>query len=684
MKTGFYPRLAWQGIARNGRLYIPYILTCVGIVAMRYIIRFLSLDPTVYALRGGNLLCYMLQLGAGIIALFAMLFLFYTHSFLIRRRKMEFGLYNVLGMGKLDLGHILFWETLFIALIALGGGFALGMTLSKLAELGLINILQGEVDYTLTVSPHAMAETAVFFAVTFLLLFLNTLRQVWASGTATLLQAEHSGEKPPRGNWLLGLAGVVILGIAYYIAVTITNPVTALIAFFGAVALVIIATYLIMISGSVVFCRLLQKNKSYYYKPNHFVSVASMTYRMKRNGAGLASICILATMVLVMMSLTTSLYAGGEDTLNRRYPREMGLIVTMNGAADLDDANGDALRAAVLDTAADSGAAVQNEYFLRNATVAGLLENGTVETDVRALDELTPATYNNVLEFCFIPLADYNRATGKNETLVDGEAMTYANHYTFSGDSLAFNNGRSFKVKKHLEPFFADSYAAMDIMPTLMIVVPDLERAIEGLDRLANYNGDPMLTYCWYLGFDTGLPAAEQGAVLDAVTEQVLDLQQNGAFGLKNVSVECREHERQDFLSLNGGLFFLGIFLSIVFLFATVLIIYYKQISEGYEDQARFAIMRKVGMTRRAIRKSINSQMLTVFLLPLALAALHLAFAFPIVEKLLRAFNFDNTGLFALVTLACLGIFTLFYTAVYRLTSNVYYGIVSGARAGEG
>ncbi len=683
MKTGFYPRLAWQGIAKNGRLYVPYIFTCVGMVAMRYIIRFLSLDPDVYALQGGNLLCYMLQLGAGVIALFALLFLFYTHSFLIRRRKMEFGLYNVLGMGKLDLGRILFWETLFIALIALGGGFALGMLLSKLAELGLINILQGGVNYRLTVSPKAMAETAVFFAVTFLLLFLDTLRQVFSTSAANLLQSEHSGEKPPKGNWLLGLTGVVILGIAYYIAVSITNPVTALIAFFGAVALVIIATYLIMIAGSVVFCRLLQENKAYYYKPDHFVSVASMTYRMKRNGAGLASICILATMVLVMMSLTTSLYAGGEDTLLRRYPREMGLTVTMNSAADLDDTNGDALRGAVLGAAAQSGAAVQNEYFLRNVTVAGLLENGVVETDVRALDELTPAIYNNVLQFCFIPLADYNRATGNSETLADGEAMTYAYHYTFSGDSLSFRGGRSFKVKKQLEPFYADGYAAMDIMPTLMVVVPDLAAAVEGLDRLANFNGDPMLTYFWYLGFDTGLSAAEQDAVSAAVVDRVAELNRAGTFGLKTTMVECREQERQDFLSLNGGLFFLGIFLSIVFLFATVLIIYYKQISEGYEDQARFAIMRKVGMTRRAIRKSINSQMLTVFLLPLALAALHLAFAFPIVEKLMRAFNFDNTGLFALVTLGCLGVFTLFYTAVYRLTSNVYYGIVSGARAGE-
>lgn len=682
--NGLYPRLAVEGMRKNGRLYLPYILTCVGMVAMRYIIRFLSLDPAVAALRGGSLLCYMLQLGAGIIALFALLFLFYTHSFLMRRRKREFGLYNVLGMGKLALGRIMLWETVFVTFLALLGGFALGMTLSKLAELGLINVLDGEVDYSLSVSWKALAETAVFFLVTFFLLFLDTLRQVGLTNAVDLLQSENSGEKPPKGNWLLGLAGVVILGIAYYIAVSITNPITALVSFFGAVALVIIATYLIMISGSVVFCRLLQKNKRYYYKPDHFVSVSSMTYRMKRNGAGLASICILATMVMVMMSLTTSLYAGGEETLFQRYPREIGLTVTMNGVEALDDANGEALRAAVLDTATQSGAKVQNEYRLRNVSVAGMLKDGTVETDVRALDELTPSTYNDVLEFCFIPLADYNRTAGKNETLADGEAMVYAHRYTFTGDSLSFNNGRSFTVKKQLEPIFADSYAAMDIMPTLMVVVPDLEAAIEGLDKLANFKGDPMLTYCWYLGFDTGLPADEQGTVLEAVTEQMLGLQENGAFGLKNVSVECRERERQSFLSLNGGLFFLGIFLSIVFLFATVLIIYYKQISEGFEDQARFDIMRKVGMTRRAIRKSINSQMLTVFLLPLALTALHLAFAFPIVEKLLLAFSFDNTGLFALVTLACLGVFTLFYTAVYRLTSNVYYGIVSGGRDADG
>lgn len=325
MKLSFYPRLALDGIRKNKRMYRPYILTCVGMVMMYYIIAFLCRSETVNAVRGGSVVREFLRLGSGIIAFFAGCFLFYTNSFLIRRRKKEFGLYNILGMGKRNIGILLFWENLLIALSAIAVGLGAGMLFSKLAELGLIRMLSGDVDYRLTVSAEAMLSTGKVFGVIFALLFLSTLFQLKFMSAISLLHSESVGEKPPRANWLLGIVGALVLGGGYYVALTAYDAISAIMYFFVAALLVIGGTYLVMIAGSVVFCRILQKNKNYYYKTGHFVSVSSMIYRMKRNGAGLASICILATMVLVMLSSTTSLYFGSEDSLRSSYPREQNL-----------------------------------------------------------------------------------------------------------------------------------------------------------------------------------------------------------------------------------------------------------------------------------------------------------------------------------------------------------------------
>ena len=304
MKTGFYPKLALDGIKKNKRMYLPYILTCIGMVMMQYIIGFLQYSDMLASMPGARTAQEMIKMGVWVIAVFAGIFLFYTNSFLIRHRKKEFGLYNILGMGKRNIGFILFWENLIISVFSVAVGLILGIAFSKLAELGFVNIVNGDVTFAITVSAKAIIQTAAIFGVIFVLLFLNAIRQVRFSSAISLLKSENIGEKPPKGNWFVGILGVVILGAAYYIAVSIKDPLTALTLFFAAVIMVIIGTYLIMIAGSVLFCRILQKKKNYYYKSNHFISVSSMVYRMKRNGAGLASICILATMVLVMISST--------------------------------------------------------------------------------------------------------------------------------------------------------------------------------------------------------------------------------------------------------------------------------------------------------------------------------------------------------------------------------------------
>ncbi len=667
MTTGFYPKLAFDGIRKNKRMYLPYLCTCIGMVMMYYIIVFLANNPTLIHMTGGETVTSMLDLGGWVIAFFAAIFLFYTNSFLMRRRKREFGLYNVLGMGKWNIAKILFWEALLLYGASLGVGVGLGASLSKAAELGLIRLVGGEVNYTLSVSVSGILMSLKVFGAIFGLLFLNSLRQLKAASAVALLRSEAAGEKPPRANWFFGLAGILVLGAAYYIAVRIRDPITALALFFVAVLLVILGTYLLMIAGSVMFCRILQKHRGYYYKPNHFVSVSSMVYRMKRNGAGLASICVLATMVLVMISSTASLYIGAEDALHSRYPRE--IVVSANFTFGEDPA--EAARAAVEKVQAQHGIAPAHLVDYHGAAVTGLLEDGEVETDVTEVEGMSLSLYDSVCQFLFVPLEEYNAMTGANETLGPGEALLYAYRRSYDLDSIAFHNGPTFTVKRQLEEAFISGDMMVTTFPALVLVVPDLEESLGGLNRLADYYGNPMVSRFWEYAFDTGLSDGEQIALGEEIAQALEE---------QYLTIESRAAERSDFFAAYGGLFYLGILLSIVFIIAAVLIIYYKQISEGYEDQARFEIMQKVGMTRREIRRSINSQLLTVFFLPLGLSACHLAFAFPVLRKLLLLFGLDNLGLFAVTTGVSLLVFALLYTLVYKITSNSYYTIVSGGQ----
>lgn len=677
MKTGFYPRLAAGSIRKNKRMFLPYIFSCVGMVMMFYIIMFLAVSEAISQLSGAETIRQIFALGSWVIGIFAGIFLFYTNSFLIRRRKKEFGLYNILGMGKRNIGLILLWETLITASVSIVIGLLAGILFSKLAELGLVNIMHGDVTFDFTVSMSAIIRTMQVFGVIFILLLLNSIRQVRFSSAISLLRSENTGEKPPKGNWFFGILGLLILGSAYYIAVTIQDPVVALVMFFVAVVMVIIGTYLIMIAGSVLFCRILQKKKSYYYKPNHFVSVSSMVYRMKRNGAGLASICILATMVLVMMASTTSLYFGEEDALRSRYPRDINIsFISIEDMSYLSDESISAWQDDISSFLEEQGVVAENNYCYRSASIAGYLEGTAVETDVTQLDEFDLSVYSDVYRFRFVPLSDYNEMAGTQEALSDGEALLYSNGKAYREDTISFNHGRTFHIKKCLDSFAVDGEATAQVISSIYIIVPDLKQAIKGLDTLVDYNGSRMITLEWLYNFDTGIESERQIELYRELWDYV-------AYGIgyeyMGYSIESQEFAREGFYSLYGALFYIGIILSIVFIIAAVLIIYYKQISEGYEDQARFEIMQKVGMTKREIRKSINSQLLTVFFLPLFLAAIHLFFAFPIISKLLLAFNLNNVMLFAATTVISFITFAVFYLIVYRITSNAYYSIVSGA-----
>lgn len=537
-----YTRLAWDGLRKNKRLYLPYMLTCVGMVTLYFMMCALRDSPLLGNMRGGNSSRMVLTLGVWVIAVFSALLLYYTSSFLARRRQREFGLYHVLGMGKGNIALVCAIETVMTAAAALIAGLALGVGISYAAQEGLLATQREKVEYTFSVDTAAMAETALVYLVIFALTLVSTLVKVGRGTAISLLHSENYGEKAPKGNRFVALLGFVLLAVAYGMAVSIQEPLKAMLLFFVAVILVILGTYLLFVAGSVTLCRALQRNRDYYYQPRHFVSVSSMAYRMKRNGAGLASICILATMILVMLSSSACLYFGAEDSLNASYPYEYDLTVWARDAEALP-----ALEKVLDEAGAPYGVAVWQQ--------------GTVEQR-------------------------------------DGETI-------------------------------------------------------------------------WSAEFNTGLSQKQQLALGRDINEALNDPDTTWGF-----SSSFRAEATDEFYGTYGSLFFIGIVLSVMFAGAAVMMMYYKQMCEGYEDQPRFAIMQKVGMTAADIRKSVNSQLLTVFFLPLAGAALHMAFAFPMVRRILLIFQLQNTGLFITTVLISFAVLAVVYTLVYQATSNAYYRIV--------
>lgn len=682
MKTGFYPKLAFDGIRKNRRMYVPFICTCIGMVMMFYIISYLHYSDSVAAMRGGAIVQTMLNLGTITVGIFSCIFLFYTNSFLIRRRKKEFGLYHILGMGKRNIARILFWETMLTALISLVIGIGFGILFSKLAELGMLRLMHAQATYSMQISPDSILFTITVFGCIFILLFFNALRQIHFSGAISLIRSENVGEKPPKGNWILGILGLGCLVVAYYyLAVTVADPVSALGMFFIAVILVIFGTYLIMIAGSVLFCRLLQKNKHYYYKANHFVSISSMVYRMKRNGAGLASICILATMVLVMLSTTVSLYFGMDDVLSNRYPYQFNTTVSYNSFDTMSDEN----TASILKLASDAmdkyECTQSNVSDYRSACFYGYLIDNDFVCDAKFDSHSETTNYLEGTMFYFVPLSDYNKMMGTNETLASDEALLFSTRYSdYNESTISFEHGMTYTIKKQIDKFRPDGNSMANISTTFVLIVPDIHAAVDAIAALPG--NEKSVYFYWHYNFDTNLNRDDQILLANDLSSTISDFftqsyKQNT--GIKSCQFESRAANYEDFFADFGGLFYLAIVLSIVFLLAAVLIIYYKQISEGYEDQARFDIMQKVGMTKREIKKSINSQLLTVFFLPLVGAGIHLIFAFPMIRKILLLFNLTNLHLYTIVTLISFGAFAIFYTIVYRITSNAYYHIVSGA-----
>ncbi len=675
MKRSLYPRLAWNGMKNNKRLFVPYILAAAGTAAVFYIMFFLSTGGIPEGMRGAASAETSLGLGVFVIVIFSLIFLFYCNGFLVRRRYREFGMYSVLGMNRRNISRVLAWETLFTAAFSILGGVFLGVLFSKLAELGFVRAVGGEPDYVLRISVSALLYMLLYFGGIFLLIYISSLIKLHRSTAIDLVGSESRGEKPPKTNPVLGIAGIVILIAAYYLSLSIEDPISAFTTFFIAVVMVILGTYLVFISGSVLLCRLLQKNKSYYYKPQHFVSVSSMAYRMKRNGAGLASICILATMVLVMVTSTSCMYFGTENTLRSRYPRDIQFSLSYERLAALSEEKISPTREKLLDAIGDAEKSDVLDYRKALFTLAA----GAIN-DNKTSQSTSIAGYGNSVNVAIVPLSDYNKAAGTNETLAEGEVLMHTLRLNGTLDKLSVG-GESFTVAKQLDSMpLSDGSEASDISPTITLVVSDFDGVVSRI--IGDGGSENAVRLYWKYAFNTTEDAERQLEISSAVGEAVDDGRLIGDIdgsgdGWCMLSTELRASARDELRAMTGGLFFLGIILSIVFICAAVLIIYYKQLSEGYEDAGRFEIMQKVGMTKQEIRRSINSQLLTVFFLPLLFAGLHLCFAFPFIRKILYLFSFYNTGFLVGTTVVSFLVFAVLYALVYKKTSNTYYKIVA-------
>ena len=670
MNTMFlYPKLALNGIKKNRRIYLPYILTCSGMVMMYYITSFLTVSSFVREMRGGSVMQQLLFFGCGVMVVFSAIFLFYTNSFIIRRRKTELGLYNILGMDKRNISRILLCETLMLYVISMVLGLACGILFSKLAELALTKMLGGAAQYTFNAETKSIIHAVVYYAVIFLLILINSLRQIHLSNPIELMRSENSGEKPQKANYFLAVSGILILAAAYFMAVYIKDPLGAVFAFFLAVLMVIAATYMLFISGSVAFCKVLQKNKKYYYRTNHFISVSQMAYRMKRNGAGLASICILSTMVLVTLSSTICLYIGEESILHMRYPRNIVL-----DTYSVDEKMTSLSYKAVNDALEKYGETPENILHYSYLDIAGeFVDDKVILEPEKVNNGMSP----DVRQMFILAVSDYNRLMDKNVSLSDGEAVMYTTKSDYTFDTVTLDGFGTFKITARAEDFVSNGVDAMQMVPSVFLFVKDEAAVRQIYDLRLEAYGENNSDMHDYYGFDLSCDKDKQIEIGNEIFDNIVKLKEENPDIWSGVSLDCLEKDRTDFYALYGGLFFLGILLGSVFIAAAVLIMYYKQISEGFEDKSKFGILQKVGMTKDEIRKSINSQVLTVFFAPLAAAGIHMIFAFGIIARLLTLFGLYNTGLLAVVTICCYLVFGLLYTAVYLITSGSYYKIVS-------
>ena len=656
----FYSKFALNNLVKNKRFILPYIFSAIFTIASFYILTSLSLGSNLDKLpQGISATKQVLGFGVIVIAIFSAIFLFYTYSFLIKRRVREFGLYSVLGMTKKQIARILILETIFIAVITLVFGLAFGLLFDKLMLLVLLKLFTAGVSFGFVITPIAVFLTILLFGGIFFLLLIYTVVKISRLKIVALLKEENNGEREPKARLILALLGLGLTGYGYYLAQTIQNPIKAITMFFIAVLAVIFGTYLIFMAVSITVLKLMKNNKTFYYKPKNFISVSGLLYRMKRNAVGLANICILSTMVLVTMGTTSALYAGSEEAYNTRFPRD----IIVNGYRSTEGKLAE-IEKNVKKATQDAGVETKDLVSYNMLNVVGRL-NGT---EINYESEFT-GSFDKIKSIVVLELKDYNKVSKEQKTLNDGETLLFIDKKgKYEANEIAVQ-GVNLKIKEKLTDFpGALGTAAANIMDTYYVVVKDnadVKKIESALKKKLNMSDEEGEVYN-YVGFNISDKTKEA-----QVIENFKQLEKES-----NINIEGKAENETNFKGFYASFLFIGVFISMIFVVSQVVIMYYKQISEGYEDKGKFGIMRKVGLTDRQIKQSIRSQVLMIFFAPLAVATLHTVVAYPFIEKILKLFLATNNNVFLIALAVTIAVFAVFYLIVYLITSRIYYRII--------
>lgn len=655
-------KLAISNLIKNRKLYYPFALAVLLAVTISYLFYSLAFNPKIGDLRGASAIQFTLQLGFIVVTFASAVIVLYANSFVMKNRSKELGVYGMLGLEKRHLIGMTFKELLIFGLVTVTVGIGIGALFDNLIFALLLKLAKMKVELVATFQWSVVLTVLLVFGVIFLVLvFLNALRII-RMDALQLSREKAKGEKKGRFLILQTLIGLITLGSGYYLAQSVKDPISATLTFFIAVLLVIVATYLLFNAGITVFLQLLKKNKRYYYKPNNLISVSNLIFRMKKNAVGLATIAILSTMVLVTMSAATSIYNGSENIKKLMYPHDFDVKGQNVEVEDLDKL--------LTQYASEKNLTISNKDVLSYASFGLSSQDGTkLTTFEKGQNNVMPKTI-----FLVFDQKDYENMTGQKLNLTNNEVGLFAKNENLKGQKAFSLNDQEYRIKEEIQQDFIINHVSNQYVLLLSdynyLVVPDLQSFLDKYQDSAIYTQ-------LYGGMDVTASQEEQLKLSDDFDAYVNNFSHNlqSEDGMV-YNGTTRSDAIAEMNALFGGILFIGIFLSIIFMVGTVLVIYYKQISEGYEDRERFVILQKVGLDQKQIKQTINKQVLTVFFLPLAFAFLHLAFAYHMLSLILKVVGVVDSTMMLSVTLSICGIFALVYVLIFMITSRSYRKII--------
>lgn len=655
-------KLAISNLIKNRKLYYPFALSVILAVTISYLFYSLAFNPKIVDLRGASAIQFTLQLGLVVVTLASAIIVLYANSFVMKNRSKELGIYGMLGLEKRHLIGMTFKELLIFGLVTVTAGIGIGALFDNLIFALLLKLAKMKVELVATFQWSVVLSILLVFGFIFLVIvFLNAVRII-RMDALQLSREKSKGEKKGRFLVLQTLVGLIALGSGYYLAQSVKDPISATLTFFIAVMLVIVATYLLFNAGITVFLQLLKKNKRYYYQPNNLISVSNLIFRMKKNAVGLATIAILSTMVLVTMSAATSIYNGSENMKKLMYPHDFDVKGQHVEVEDLDKL--------LTQYASEKNLTISNKDVLGYASFGLSSQDGTkLTTFEKGQNSVMPKTV-----FLVFDQKDYEKMTGQKLNLTGNEVGLWARNDQLKGQKAFSLNNQDYTIKQEIQQDFAMNHVSNQYVLLVSdynyLVVPNLQNFLEQYQDFAVYTQ-------FYGGMDVTASQEEQLKLTDDFDAYVNNFSHN--LKSEDAMVYNGTTKTDAIAQMNaffGGILFIGIFLFIIFMVGTVLVIYYKQISEGYEDRERFVILQKVGLDQKQIKQTINKQVLTVFFLPVIFAFLHLAFAYHMLSLILKVIGVVDTAMMLSVTLSICGIFALIYVLIFMITSRSYRRIV--------